>query len=104
MKEFPYADGIDMKKMKGTTTVGMTFKGGVVLIGDKRAAAGHVVASRTARKIKPITDDIGLTISGSVAGAQILYKWIRSQISRLIIDTERKAMVSGVANLTSTIL
>lgn len=90
--------------VKGTTTIGVTIKNGVILGADKRAAAGHVIASKTAEKIKPVTDKVGITISGSVAGAQILHKWLRSEVARLSIDSERAPTVSSVANLTATIL
>lgn len=102
---YPKKEATDLVEgVKGTTTIGITFEKGTILAGDKRASAGHVVASKTAKKVKPITDKVAITISGSVAGAQMLYKWIRSQISRLAIDTERESTVSSVANLTATIL
>lgn len=93
-----------MKALKGTTTIGLTYQNGVILAADKRASAGHVVASKTAKKIKPVTENIAITISGSVAGAKILHKWLKAQISGLSIQAERDVKVSAVANLTSTIL
>jgi len=90
--------------LKGTTTVGVAFKGGVVIVADKRASAGTFIASRRAQKIHPITDKIVFTISGLVADAQILVKWIRNYVKRISIERDRPPLVREVANLTSVLL
>jgi len=37
--------------MKGTTTVGIVFKSGVVLASEKRATMGYLISNKTAKKI-----------------------------------------------------
>ncbi len=90
--------------LKGTTTVGLVFSNGVVIAADKRASAGTFIASKKAKKIHKITDKIIFTISGLVADAQILVKWIRTNVSTLSRNIEREAFVSEVANLASTVM
>ncbi|NTU99944.1 MAG: proteasome subunit beta, partial [Methanoregulaceae archaeon] len=56
--------------LKGTTTVGLVFDGGVVLATEKRATMGYMIASRKAKKVYQIADRIGMTIAGGVGDAQ----------------------------------
>ena len=90
--------------LKGTTTVGLVFKDGVVIAADKRASAGTFIASKRAIKIHPITNKIVFTISGLVADAQVLVKWVRTVVNRNYIELEREPLVAEVANLTALIL
>lgn len=90
--------------LEGTTTIGLVFKNGVVIAADKRASAGTFIASKRAQKIHPITDKIVFTISGLVADAQILVKWIRNFVKRISIERDRPPLVREVANLTSVVL
>ncbi|MGQ4890997.1 MAG: proteasome subunit beta [Candidatus Njordarchaeia archaeon] len=95
---------MEEKVLKGTTTVGVTFKDGVVIAADKRASAGTFIASRRAKKVHKITKKIVFTISGLVADAQILVKWVRTNMSNLARSTGREPLVSEVANLTASVL
>lgn len=90
--------------LKGTTTVGVVYKNGVVITADKRASAGTFIASKKAKKVHPITDKIVFTISGLVADAQVLVKWIQNYVRRLSIERERPPLVKEVASLTSVLL
>lgn len=68
-----------LEYLKGTTTVGLTCKDGVVLATDTRATAGYEVASKRARKLYGITDCIGVTVAGSVGDTQSLVRTIRAE-------------------------
>jgi len=94
----------EVKGLRGTTTVGLVFRDGVVIAADKRASAGTFIASKKAQKIHPITDKIVFTISGLVADAQILVKWIRNYIRRISIERDRPPLVREVASVTSVLL
>ena len=61
---------------KGTTTVAIACKDGIVLAADRRASLGHLAMHNT-DKILQITEDIGISIAGQVSDAQILHKWLR---------------------------
>ncbi|MHA1589904.1 MAG: proteasome subunit beta [Candidatus Njordarchaeales archaeon] len=90
--------------LKGTTTVGVIFRDGVVIAADKRASAGTFIASKKAQKIYAIADRIVFTTSGLVADAQILVRWIQNHVRRLTIERERPPLVKEVANLTAILL
>lgn len=66
-----------LEHLKGTTTVGLACKDGVVFATDTRATAGYLVASKQARKIYKITDTIAFTTAGGVADTQRLVNIMR---------------------------
>jgi proteasome beta subunit len=56
--------------MKGTTTIGVVCKDGVILSSDTRVTMGTFVAHKRGKKVYKINDHLAMTISGSVADAQ----------------------------------
>ncbi|MDI9642294.1 MAG: archaeal proteasome endopeptidase complex subunit beta [Archaeoglobaceae archaeon] len=92
------------KIYKGTTTVGLVCKDGVVLATEKRATMGNFIASRTAKKIYQVADRIAMTTAGSVGDAQFLARIIRVEASLYEIKRERKPTVRAIATLTSNML
>ncbi|GFS44216.1 N-terminal nucleophile aminohydrolases (Ntn hydrolases) superfamily protein [Actinidia rufa] len=50
----------------GTTIIGVTYNGGVVLGADSRTSTGMYVANRASDKITQLTDNVYLCRSGSV--------------------------------------
>ena len=63
---------------RGTTTVGLKYKDGVVLIVDKRISSKLVIAD-SIEKMYQIDDHIGITTSGLVADARQLVDRARLQ-------------------------
>ena len=63
---------------RGTTTVGLKYKDGVVLIVDKRISSKLVIAD-SIEKMYQIDDHIGITTSGLVADARQLVDRARVQ-------------------------
>jgi len=63
---------------KGTTTIGLKFKGGVILIVDKRVPS-RLVEPRSIEKIYSIDSHIGCATSGLVADARILVDQARKE-------------------------
>ena len=59
--------------LKGTTTVGIVCKEGIVLAADRRATAGFIV-NKKARKIIQINESMAVTMAGLVSDAQLLSK------------------------------
>jgi len=104
LKASKVMDMIEGKIYKGTTTVGLVCKDGVVLATEKRATMGNFIASRTAKKIYQIADRMAMTTAGSVGDAQFLARIIKIETSLYEIRRERKATVKAVATLTSNIL
>ena len=72
---------------RGTTTVGLKFKDGVVLIVDKRIAS-RLMEPKSIEKIFCIDDHVGCATSGLVADARILVDQARviAQISKITYD------------------
>jgi len=90
--------------MKGTTTVGVKFKNGVIVASDKRATSGTFVASKSAVKTIKITDYAVATISGLVADGQYLVNNIRTIADLYSLDTERPLSVRGMARILAFLL
>jgi len=88
---------------KGTTTVGIVCKDGVVLAADKRATAGFVVNKRT-QKIHKITDNMAVTMAGLVSDAQLLVKLARAEVKIKDLQTLRKSTVKETANMVAGLL
>jgi len=88
---------------KGTTTVGIKCKNGVVLVADKRVSMGYLNAHQMT-KIHPITDRIGMTMAGGVGDNQMILKYLRAQMRLIKIRTGKEPSVKSCANLLSNIL
>ncbi len=87
----------------GTTTVGLTTEDGVILAADKRASMGRLTASKYAKKVYRLDDNIGLTIAGSVGDAQKIVRIMRSQLKLHRLDT-KELTVKGAGTLLANIL
>ena len=48
----------------GTSTLGITFDGGVVVGADHRATMGHFIANKSVQKLFQIGDRLALTTAG----------------------------------------
>ena len=90
---------------KGTTTVGIVCKEGIVLAADKRATMGYdFVADKKVDKIYQITENMAITTAGTVSDAQLITKLIKAELSLRKIRTERESNVKETANLLGTIV
>ncbi|GAB2276115.1 proteasome chaperone 1, partial [Dionaea muscipula] len=56
---------LDAPLSTGTTIIGVTYNGGVVLGADSRTSTGVYVANRASDKITRLTDNVYLCRSGS---------------------------------------
>ena len=72
---------------RGTTTIGIKFKDGVVLIADKRLSS-KLIEADSVEKIYEVDEHIGVSTSGLVADARIIidYARILAQINRVTYD------------------
>ena len=94
----------DMDELKtGTTTVGLVTDKGVILAADRRASMGRLTASKYAKKVYKLDDNIGLTIAGSVGDAQKIVRTMRSQLNLHKLET-KELSVKGAGTLLSNIL
>ncbi len=83
----------------GTTTVALMCKDGVVLCADMRVTSGYLIAYKKFDKIIKITDNIALTVAGTVSDVQLLVKLIRAELRLKNIRTKREPYVKEVVNL-----
>ncbi|AEA47174.1 archaeal proteasome endopeptidase complex subunit beta [Archaeoglobus veneficus] len=96
----------DMQDMvfKGTTTVGLICKDGIVLATEKRATIGNYIASRRAKKIYQVADRVAMTTAGSVGDAQFLARLVKVEASLYETRKEEKPTVKAIATMLSNLL
>ena len=92
------------KVYKGTTTVGIVCRDGVVMATEKRATMGNFIASKRAKKIYKISDRVAMTTAGSVGDAQFLVRLIKVEMNLYEIRKEERPSVRAIATMTSNLL
>jgi len=88
----------------GTTTIGIFCKDGVVLAADKRATSGYLVANKKFDKIMQLTDNLAVTVAGTVSDVQLLAKYIKAELKLKRMRTSKEATVKEAANLLSMLV
>ncbi|KAA3486293.1 proteasome subunit beta type-6 [Gossypium australe] len=83
----------------GTTIIGVTYNGGVVLGADSRTSTGMYVANRASDKITQLTDNVYVCRSGSAADSQIVSDYVRYFLHQHTIQLGQPATVKVAANL-----
>jgi proteasome beta subunit len=90
--------------LKGTTTVGIICKEGVILASDTRVTMGFFVAHHKGKKIYKIDDHLAMTISGNVADAQRTVEILRVNAQLYRLNTARPMPLSSAARLVANLL
>jgi len=90
--------------LKGTTTIGIVCKDGVVFATDTRAVMGYFVAHKNVRKIYPIENHLAITIAGVVADAQNVVEILKANARLYRLDKGRLMPVSAASRLAANIL
>lgn len=93
-----------MEEYKGTTTIGIACKDGVVLATERRATMGHFIASKDAKKVYQIDDLIAMTTAGSVGDAQRLVKWMQMEANLFRIQRGESITIKGLSTVLANIL
>ena len=88
----------------GTSTVGITYDGGVVVGADHRATMGHFIANKSVQKLFRISDNIALTIAGLVGHAQSLSRVLAAELKLFELKRDMPMTVKGAATFTANIL
>lgn len=88
---------------KGTTTVGIICKDGVVLAAEKKSVMGHMIDSKEARKVYQIDNHIAMTIAGSAGDAGTVVRILKAQLKLYKLERGPIA-VKSAATLLSNIL
>ena len=97
-------NAIDQLVLKGTTTIGLVCKNGVVLATDTRVTMGSYVAHKHGKKIYKIDDHLAMTISGSVADAQRTVDILKVNAQLYRLNMDRPMPVSSAARLIANLL
>jgi len=95
---------VDKLTLKGTTTVGVVCKDGVILASDTRVTMGFFVAHKHGKKIYKIDDHLAMTIAGTVADAQRTVDILTANAQLYKINTGRPIPVSSAARLVANLL
>jgi len=90
--------------LKGTTTVGVICRDGVILASDTRVTMGFFVAHHKGKKVYKIDDHLAMTISGNVADAQRTVEILRVNAQLYRLNTARPMPVSSAARLVANLL
>lgn len=90
---------IDRLALKGTTTVGVVCKDGVILSSDTRVTMGYFVAHKKGKKIYRIDDHLAMTIAGTVADAQRVVDILKVNAHLYKLNIGRRMPVSSAARL-----
>ncbi len=90
--------------MKGTTTIGMVTKDGVVLATERRVTSGTMISNKTAQKLFKIDQNIGITIAGLVGDAQVLARYLKAEVSLYRLRRSAPLSAEGAATLLANIL
>jgi proteasome beta subunit len=88
----------------GTSTIGITFDGGVVVGADHRAPLGHFIANKNVQKLFKIGENLALTTAGLVGHAQSLSRTLCAEVALFELRRQQNMTVKGAATLTANIL
>jgi len=97
-------DAVDKLALKGTTTIGVVCKDGVILASDTRVTMGFYVAHKHGKKIYKIDDHLAMTIAGSLADAQRTVDILTANAQLYKINMGRPIPVSSGARLIANLL
>ena len=90
--------------LKGTTTIGLVCKDGVILASDTRVTMGYYVAHKQGKKIYQIDNHLAMTIAGTVADAQRIVDLLSANAHLYRINMGRPIPVSAAARYTANVL
>jgi proteasome beta subunit len=90
--------------LKGTTTISVVCKDGVILASDTRVTMGFYVAHKFGKKVYKIDDHLGMTIAGTVADAQRVVDILIANAQLYRINLNRPMPVSSAARLVANLL
>jgi len=97
-------ESIEREQKKGTTTLALVCKDGVVIAADRRAAMGYLIASKTTRKIFKISDYVAMTIAGSAADGQKLAEYLKAEMQLYRLSRDKEPSLTVAANMLSNIV
>ncbi len=98
------SDAVKSLALKGTTTVGVVCKDGVILASDTRVTMGYYVAHKHGKKVYKIDEHLAMTIAGTVADAQRVVDILIANAQLYRINLSRPMPVSSAARIVANML
>lgn len=98
------SDTDTQRLLKGTTTIGLVCKDGVVLATERRATAGNLIANKMTQKLFKIDNNLGITVAGLVGDAQVLARYLKAEVSLYRLRRGSMLNADGAATLLANIL
>jgi len=90
--------------LKGTTTIGVVCRDGVILASDTRVTMGFFVAHHKGKKVYKIDDHMAMTISGVVSDAQRAVDILKANAQLYRLNNSRPMPISSAARLVANLL
>lgn len=88
----------------GATTIGVTYKDGVLLASEKRVSYGYLVVSKTGKKVFKVSEHIGAACAGLVSDMQVLIREVSAYGNLFSLDVGRPLSVRSAAKLMANLL
>jgi proteasome beta subunit len=89
---------------KGTTTLGIVCKDGVVMGTEHRATMGTLIAHKTTQKLFKVDENLGLTVAGLVGDAQVLARYLSAEVELYKLKRNTSMSVKAASTLMANIL
>ncbi|MDH6216944.1 proteasome beta subunit [Streptomyces pseudovenezuelae] len=102
-RQLPAVQGV-IEAPHGTTIVAVTFPGGVVLAGDRRATMGNVIAQRDIEKVFPADEYSAVGIAGTAGLAVEMVKLFQLELEHFEKVEGAQLSLEGKANRLSTMI
>jgi proteasome beta subunit len=99
-----YNNAASQLVLKGTTTLGVVCKDGIILASDTRVTMGYYVAHKFGKKVYKIDKHLGMTIAGTVADAQRVVEILIANAQLYKINLNRPMPVGSAARLIANLL
>lgn len=89
---------------EATTVLALTWDGGVVMAGDRRATSGNIIAHRRVRKVYPADEYSAVAISGTAGMAVELIKLFQTELEHYEKIEGTRLSLEGKANFLARMI
>ena len=95
---------VEKELKKGTTTLGLVCKDGIVMATEMRATMGNLIGHKTTQKLFRISDNMGLTVAGLVGDAQMLARWLSAEVKLYELKHSNQMSLKAASTLMANIM
>ena len=100
----PLPSGTSVDAVHGTTIVALTFAGGVLMAGDRRATMGNIIAQKDIEKVFPADESSCIGIAGTAGLAVEMVKLFQVELEHYEKIEGAQLSVDGKANRLATLV